>query len=89
MDGEVDEREQADHEREGAVDVVGVLEDVADVVAAEELQRLVAERGSDGAAAQVADHETSAAVRTRNASQKRPKSSSVESAIEPTFQPIP
>ena len=51
--GEVDPGEQADHEGEGAVGVAGVLERVADVVAAERLQELVEDAGGDRAAAEL------------------------------------
>src|SRR5581483_2891631 len=51
--GEVEPGEQPDHERERAVDVARILQDVADVVAAERLQDLVEDAGADRAAAQL------------------------------------
>src|SRR5579884_94503 len=51
--GEIDPREQPDHEAEGAVDVAGVLERVPDVVAPQCLQQLVEDTGRDRTTAQV------------------------------------
>src|SRR5581483_3294403 len=50
---EVHPGEQPDDEREGAVDVAGVLHDVADVVAAEGLQKLVEEARADRSTAKL------------------------------------
>ena len=64
-----------------------MLERVADVVAAQQLQRLVEE--SCGDRRRAGSPATSRAVSRRKATQKRPKLSVVESAIEAIFQPIP
>ena len=50
---EVDPGEQADDEGERAVEVAGVLHHVADVVAAERLQKLVEDARADRAAAKL------------------------------------
>src|SRR5579871_3710064 len=83
--GQVDPREEPDNESERAVGVAGGSEDVVDVVAADELQQLITDRGGSCATAYVAPgHHPS-----REQAETHPEETEVEGGREQDRRQLP